>query len=212
MRSVVGDVDEKRFTSLHRPFDEAHRLGGEVIHAKALALDQFTISFHEGIVVMSPMPGTETVEIIEPASQRMIGILHPIVPLPESARCVARPAEQISHRRLVQVHPLTTSRGSAVDAAADMMPASQKFSAGGRTDRAHEETIKGSSVPGKGIKIRRFQIGLPFMLRSPQPWSSVKKTTTFGFAWRTLPPQSIRADNEAASSSFFPNQRVDIMA
>ena len=40
------------------------------------------------------------------------------------------------------------------------MPASQKFSTGGRTDRAHEETIKGSSVPGKGIKIRRFQIGV----------------------------------------------------
>ena len=159
MRSIVRNISKKWFILLYRSLNEAHRLGGEVVHTKPFPLYQFSISLHQCIIVVSPVSGTKSIEVIKSTSQWMVGILHSIMPLPKCPRGIPFLLEQIGNGGLIQIHALAPCRGT-VYATTHMMPTSQEFCSRGRTNRADIKAVKGSTFPRQGVDIRGRKIGI----------------------------------------------------
>ena len=138
---IIGNIGKEGFLIFDRAIDEVHRFGCEIVDTKALPFDQFSISFHQGIVVMPPMPGTKSIEIIKPSAKRMVWILHTIVPFTECTRRISCSFEKIRNCGLIQVHALSTC-GCTVYPTPDMVSTRQEFSPGGRTNWTNKEAVK----------------------------------------------------------------------
>ena len=106
--------------------DEFESMIGEIVDDEPVALDDSTILLKRRTEVVAPMAGAESVEFVESPAVGVVGVLHAVMPLSESGRGVASVLERFCDGRFVEVESLTARRG-AVDAAAEMVAASQEF-------------------------------------------------------------------------------------
>ncbi len=148
MRGVVGEVAEERFARLDRIGHELHRLVGEVVDAEAFALHEPAVVFQRRAEVVAPVAGAEAVILVKAAPVRVVGILHPVVPLAEGPGPVSARLEGVADGRLIQVESFTAC-GGAVDASAGMVTARQELRAGGGADGADVESIEHRAIAGE---------------------------------------------------------------
>ena len=130
MGRVVGEVGEEGLAGSVTLLDECDGPVGKVIDHESLAPDDLSVVIEGRAEVVTPVPGTESVVLVEAASIGMIRILHAIVPLPEGPGGIPRRLEGVGNRRFVQVHPFAPGR-RAVHAAPRMVATRQELGTGG---------------------------------------------------------------------------------
>ena len=103
MRRIVGKIDKERLILVC--FNEVHRSIRKVVDDKAISFYDLAIVFQHRAVVVAPMPGAESVILIESPRVWMVRGLHSVVPLSEGRCLVSVISEYFSDGDFIEVQP-----------------------------------------------------------------------------------------------------------
>lgn len=146
MRRVVGQITKEGPAAIF--LDELQGMIGQIVNDVATATHQLAVVFEDWIEILTPVAGAESVEFLEAAGVRMIGILHAVVPLAKSSRGIAGRLEYVTNGRFIQVQTLPPG-GSAVDASSRVIAGGQEFRPRGRADRTGIKSFEQGTIPGQ---------------------------------------------------------------
>ena len=111
MRCVIRQIAEERTIFVFG--DEFQGMVCQIINYESLSSYDFSVMLENRIEIISPVPGAETVIIVETPGVRVIGILSAVVPFPISRGYISGRFECIADGFFVNIQSFLSGRDAA---------------------------------------------------------------------------------------------------